>query len=172
MIPWILYTALGALAAWFAIEAFSRLWLARHGRFYSWTPHTRIHLDLLPDVFPHCDREARFEVNSRGERGAEPPPPGANAMHMLAMGGSAVECYMNDQVTQWPHRVQVELNKPEALQTLGTGQVHVGNIGRSLMTVEHLNKMIERVFDNYEQLDVVTDLMTALDPENNWMSRS
>ena len=158
---WLLVSAASALVLWLALEVSCRAWLGRFGKFYSWTPHTRIHLDLLPDVFPHCDQTTRFDVNSRGERGDEPP--GLEAMHVLAMGGSAVECYMNDQVTQWPYRVQVELNRPEALQSLDKPQVHVGNIGRSLMTVEHLNRMIERVFDNYERLDVAFMMVGSSD---------
>ncbi len=179
IITWLTYGALSALVLWFATEAACRLWLRRFGRFYSWTPHTRIRLDLLPDVFPHCDRTTRFDVNSRGERGDEPP--GWEAMHVLAMGGSAVECYMNDQETQWPYRVQVELNRPEALQSLGRPRVHVGNIGRSLMTVEHLNRMIERVFDNYERLDVAFMMVGSSDvvawtevgaPESNYQPKT
>ncbi len=56
----------------------------------------------------------------------------------------------------------------------------MGNIGRSLMTVEHLNRMIERVFDNYERLDVAFMMVGSSDvvawtevgaPEENYQPK-
>ncbi|HPF14046.1 MAG: hypothetical protein H6830_08920 [Planctomycetes bacterium] len=151
------------LVGWFALESACRLWLARRGRYYSWTPNTRIRLTLQEDVFPKLDRSTRFDVNSIGERGAEPPSAGESAWHVVAMGGSAVECYMNDQETQWPHRIQVELNRPEALATLGVRRVHVGNIGRSLMACGPLCTMLEKVLDNYERLDQLVMMVGSSD---------
>ncbi len=163
MLAWILIPCVTLILGWGLLEWACRLYLGRKGRFYAWAPKTRFELTLDPMVFPKLDRIARLEVNSLGERGQEPPAPDSDAWHTLVIGDSIAECYMSDQETQLGHRIQVELNRPEALQTLGTSQVHTGNLGRSLMPCVDMHSLLEKVFDNYDRVDQIIMMVGASD---------
>ncbi len=160
---WALYLAGAGAVAWVLTEAGARLYMQVRGRYFAWQPHARTRLELEMPALPQLEPVTHFEVNSIGERGAEPPHPSENAYHAIAMGGSAVECYMLDQKAEWPHQVQVQLNTPEALKTLGVDRVHVGNIGRSLMACGPLCTMLDGVIRHYESVDLIFMMVGSSD---------
>ncbi|MCA9000733.1 MAG: hypothetical protein KDB61_02335 [Planctomycetes bacterium] len=160
---WAAYILGGGALAWILTECAARLYMKTRGRYFAWQPHARTRLEIDRDAMPQLDPITHFEVNSIGERGAEPPAPGENAYHAIAMGGSAVECYMLDQEKEWPHQVQVQLNRPEALKTLGVDRVHVGNIGRSLMACGPLCTMLEGVLRHYDSVDLIFMMVGSSD---------
>ena len=160
---WPLYLLGAGAASWILTEAIARLYMKKRGRYFSWQPFARTRLDLEMSALPQLEPITHFEVNSLGERGAEPPAPSENYYHAIAMGGSAVECYMLDQEKEWPHQVQVQLNKPEALKALGVDRVHVGNIGRSLMACGPLCTLLDGVLRHYDSVDLVFMMVGSSD---------
>jgi hypothetical protein len=162
--------ALAAVALFVASELTCRAWLARHGRYHVWPPGARRAMELDREALPDLPPLARFEVNAVGERGAELPADLADTYRVLVAGGSAAECYFLDQPTTWPEQLRAELATPEALARLGTGAVHVGNVGRSLVACEHVRVLLERTLDRYERLDALV-LMVAASDLVFWLER-
>ncbi len=61
-------------------------------------------------VLPSQEALVRFEVNSEGERGDEPPADSRATYRILVAGGSAAECYFLDQPSTWPEVLKRELS--------------------------------------------------------------
>ncbi len=162
---WIVWAgAAAALAVSFvAAEFAARAWLARRGRYYVWAPGQRMRLELDHTALPNLDPVARHAVNSDGERADEPPSDTAGTYRVLVVGGSAAECYYLDQETQWPHVLQQELATPENLRRLGARRVHVGNVARSLVTCQHVDRILEKTLDRYPKLDAIVFMVGASD---------
>ncbi|MFT4649688.1 MAG: lysophospholipase L1-like esterase [Glaciecola sp.] len=158
-----LYLAVAGVVTWTLTESAARLYMKYRGRYFAWQPFARTRLEIEIPALPQLDPVTHFEVNSIGERGDEPPAPTENYYHAIAMGGSAVECYMLDQKTEWPHQVQIQLNRPDALKALGVERVHVGNIGRSLMACGPLCTMLDGVLRHYESVDMVFMMVGSSD---------
>ncbi len=159
---WPLYLVGAGVLGWVVAEGLARLYMKACGRYYAWQPNARTRMEMDLTALPQLDAVTHFDVNSIGERGAEPPT-GSNYYHAIAMGGSAVECYMLDQETEWPHQVQLQLNQPKALTALGVNSVHVGNIGRSLMACGPLCTMLDGVLRNYESVDLIFMMVGSSD---------
>lgn len=153
---------LGAIA-FVAAEFAVRAWLALFGRYYVWEPYARTRLELDRDTLPNLEPVTRLEINADGERGDPPPRDDPNTLRILVAGGSVAECYFLDQDSAWPQVVQRALNRPENLARLGVDRVHVGNIGRSLVTCRHIDRMLEGVLDRYARLDVVLFMVGGSD---------
>jgi hypothetical protein len=159
-----LWVALAAGAAAFAAaELLARAWLARCGRYDVWEPGLRLDMEIDRATLPQLEPRVRFEVNRDGERGDEPPPPARGTWRALVAGGSAAECFFLDQDSAWPQRVQRALSEPAALRALGAERAHVGSIGRSLVTCEHVETLLARVLPRYERLDAVVLMVGASD---------
>jgi hypothetical protein len=82
---------------------------------------------------------------------------------VLVVGGSAAECWFLDQTSSWPNVVQTVLREPRNLARLGAKAVHVGNIGRSLVTTRHLDTILERVLPRYDRLDAIVFMVGVSD---------
>ncbi len=161
--------ALGA-AAFVAIELAARAWLARYGRYHVWQPYARTRMQLDRETLPTLEPETHIEVNSDGERGDPPPHDFSRTYRVLVAGGSVAECYFVDQENSWPYVVQRVLNRPENLDRLGAEHVHVGNIGRSLVTCRHIDYMLSRLLDRYTRLDAIV-LMVGASDLVHWLER-
>ena len=144
-------------------EAGSRWWLRNRSRYHVWPPHSRQEIRLARDVFPELESRVRFEINSDGERGSEPPRDRTGLYRVLATGGSAVECFALDQPTSWPAALEQLLNAPDHLRALGVGRVHVGNIAHSGVGGAELDLIFERVLPQYEHLDLILIMVGASD---------
>jgi lysophospholipase L1-like esterase len=81
----------------------------------------------------------------------------------LIAGGSVAECYFVDQEYSWPYVVQRVLGREESLERLGADHVHVGNIGRSLVTCRQIDYMLSRLLDRYPRLDAIVFMVGASD---------
>src|SRR5436853_7025147 len=97
MIHWVLVASLVAVTLLIAAEGSSRWWLRHRSRYYVWPPRTRLEIRLAPEAFPELESRVRFEVNAAGERGGEVPRVKNGLYRVLAVGGSAVECFTLDQ---------------------------------------------------------------------------
>lgn len=146
-----------------AAELAARAWLARRGRYYVWAPGARMRLELDRSALPTLEPVARHAINQDGERGDEPPADAAGTFRVLVVGGSAAECYYLDQESQWPHVLERELARPENLRRLGARHVHVGNVARSLVTCQHVDRILEKTLDRYEKLDAIVFMVGASD---------
>jgi lysophospholipase L1-like esterase len=158
-----LVVALAAAVLLCAAEALGRWWIRARSRYYVWPPRARI--EIRPDAatFPGLQRRVRFHVNANGERGAEVAG-GENGLYrVLAVGGSAVECFALDQPLTWPGVLEQLLNAPENLHAVGAGRVHVGNIGHSGVGSADLDVILERVLPQYRHLDVIIVMVGASD---------
>lgn len=116
--------ALGGIGA----ELAARAWIAKRGKYYVWHPHHKFEVHLDPKGLPWLPPIARWEINSAGERGKEPPSEWSDTAKILVTGGSSTECYFIDQASIWSEVLSEELNKPGISKALGASQVHVGNV--------------------------------------------
>jgi len=159
---WALVAALGGVV--FAlVEAGSRLWIRRRSPYTVWPPGMRLEIRLARDLFPQLEPRVRFDINADGERGGDVRDDEAGLCRILAVGGSAVECYALDQPTSWPGALERLLNEPAGLRALGAQRVHVGNIGHSGIGSADLDLILERVLPRYRHLDAILIMVGASD---------
>lgn len=160
-IVWWLAAGLGAATLGVVPELLARRWLRQRQSYYVWAPGYRRVAQIDLHAVPAAEPIARFEVNSVGERGSEPPQAQDVALHVLVAGGSAVECGLLDQETCWPNVLQDLLGREESRRTLGVSRVHVGNIGKSSVDSQALDRIFSRILPRYERLDVIIVLVGA-----------
>ncbi len=164
----VVVVALLAVLGW--CELTTRRWLARRGFYSRYRPHYRELAHLDAKALPQLTRVVRIETNRDGERGGPPPARGEEAYRALVLGGSAAECYYLDQEEVWSRVVERRLSTPEALARIGKPRVHVGNIARSGLRVEHLQVLFERSLPRYPRLDLVV-LMVGASDLITWVER-
>ncbi len=162
MTGWILVTGLAAAALLFT-ELGCRWWVRRRSRYYVWPPGMRLEISPAPEVFPELERRVRFYINADGERGGDVRGDETGLCRILAVGGSAVECFGLDQPTTWPGALERLLNEPGSLRTLGAQRVHVGNIGHSGVGSADLDLILTRVLPQYRHLDAILIMVGASD---------
>ncbi len=167
---WFLGGLVGALALGVVAEIVARWWIRRRDEHYIWRPGSRLHMQTHPEVLAGMEPLVRFEVNSLGERGDEPPAETDGTYRVLVAGGSAAECYFLDQPSTWPEVMKRQLSEPDALRSLGARRVHVGNIGKSLVSTEHVDEVLQRLTRRYGKLDLLV-LMTGASNVANWLGR-
>lgn len=155
-------------AGFAAAELAARAWLRSQRRAYSWQPGAHVQLDVDRDAAPDLEARIEHRVNREGERGSDPPRPGARAFRVLVIGGSAAECYFVDQENTWPAVLERELSTPKALAALQAESVHVGNAARSLVTCRHLDALLERHLVDRERLDAIV-IMSGASDVISWM---
>jgi len=143
------------------LESGFRLWFKRHAHIYIWPPHFHVEMDMDRKILPNLTPHARFQANSLGVRGDEPPPRGANAFRILACGGSGVECFALDQMENWPSLVGAYLGRSENRALLGVDQVYVANLGKSGFTPDALCYLFPDVLPRFGPIDVVTIMLAA-----------
>ena len=160
---WILAVALAAPALLLVAEVSCRWWIRRRSRYHVWPPRARIEIRPDPEAFPTLERRVRFHMNGDGERGGEVASGEQGLYRVLAVGGSAVECFALDQPRSWPGVLEQLLNAPERLHTLGARRVHVGNIGHSGVGSADLDLILERVLPQYRHLDGIIVMVGASD---------
>ena len=160
---WIVVGALAMIVVFAVAEMSSRWWIRRRSRYSVWPPHSRIEIRMDPDVFPELERRVRFHINADGERGGDVRSDESGLYRVLAVGGSAVECFGIDQPTSWPGSLEHLLNLPDSLRVLGARRVHVGNIGHSGVGSAELELILERVLPRYRRLDAILIMVGASD---------
>ncbi len=154
----------GAGAASFVVaEIAARAWLMYFGRAYVWAPYSRVKMLLDRQTLPTLEPIVEHHTNPDGERGDIPPGDSRTLFRVLVVGGSAAECWFLDQASSWPNVVQSVLREPKNLARLGVKTVHVGNIGRSLVTTRHVDAILERVLPRYEKLDAIVFMIGVSD---------
>jgi lysophospholipase L1-like esterase len=144
-------------------EVACRWWVRRRSGYYVWPPGMRLEIRPAPEVFPELEARVRFYVNADGERGGEVRGDEPGLYRILAVGGSAVECFGLDQPTTWPGALERLLNAPDSLATLGARRVHVGNIGHSGVGSADLDLILARVLPQYRRLDAILVMVGASD---------
>lgn len=161
----------GALAAAFVLaELLARAAIRRRGAYYVLPPYHRAELEVDRETLPSLEPRVRIEVNGDGERGDPLPGDWRDTYRVLVAGGSAAECYLLDQDTQWPAVVQRVLSEPEHARLLGARRVHVGNVSRSLVACEYISEILRRVLPRYPRLDLVI-LMVGASDMVAWLER-
>jgi hypothetical protein len=136
-----------------AVELTARAILRRRG-YYVWPPYYRRRYALDRETHPQLEPVIWFLVNSQGERGSEYRPD-AGVYRVVVAGGSAAECGLNDQTTQWAAQLERMLNEPRYLEVLGARRVHVGNIARSGLDARALDWVFEHVLGRYDRIDLL-----------------
>ena len=159
---WVLGLLL-APALYVGIELAARWWIRRQDRYYVLPPGLRLRLEIDRDLFPQLERTARFDVNSQGERGDEPPRSSEGLFRILVAGGSQPEGFLLDQHTAWPGALHRLLETPESLARLGAATVHVGSIARSGVGSEALDLLFDRVLPRYPRLQLIVIMIGATD---------
>jgi hypothetical protein len=152
------------------IELAARGWIRRRGEYAVWRPGQRLHMHTDRAVLPSQEELVRFEINSDGERGDEPPADLSRTYRVLVAGGSAAECWFLDQPSTWPEVLKRELATPEALARLGAAGVHLGSIGKSLVSAETIDQVLARVLPRYGKLDLLI-LMVGASNVANWLAK-
>jgi hypothetical protein len=159
-----------AALVYVAAELVARALIRRRGEYAVWRPGHRLHMHTDRAALPSQEAVVRFEINSQGERGDEPPADLSRTYRVLVAGGSAAECYFLDQPSTWPEVVKRELSRQGALDRLGADRVHLGSIGKSLVSAETIDQVFARVLPRYERLDLLV-LMVGASNVANWLGR-
>jgi lysophospholipase L1-like esterase len=159
----ILLVAASLVAVGVLAELLARAWLLLFGEYYVWPPGARLHMNTDRAAVPELEPLIRIEFNAEGERGGPLPADWKDTMRVLVAGGSVAECWYLDQASTWPQVIERRLNEPENLARLGVRRVHVGNIARSLLTVEHIERIFDCVLDRYERIDAILLMVGASD---------
>jgi lysophospholipase L1-like esterase len=154
---------LALLLVYVASELAVRWWIRHRGRYYVFPPGLRLRLEVDAEVFPHFERQTRFDINSDGERGGDVPRSANGLFRVLVGGGSQPEGYLLDQDTAWPGGLQRFLERPEQLTALGTSKVHVGSIARSGVSSAGLDLIFDRLLPRYPRLQLIIVLVGATD---------
>jgi lysophospholipase L1-like esterase len=153
MISWLIAVVV-VLLLFLAAEGVSRM-MVRRSPYYTWPPNYRMDLHLDPQVKIAGQTVVRVRSNERGERGG---PVDAEAFQVLAVGGSAVECYLLDEPLTWTSVVE------QKLKSSGMDRVRVGNIGMSGADSCLLHTFLGYVSPNYKsKLDVIIIMVGASD---------
>lgn len=160
-IGWALLVPAAAAALFVLAELLARGYLARHGRWCVWSPHLRLHHELDRDALPMLEPVVRWEVNAAGERGGPLPRSREGLFRVLAGGGSTTECWFLDQPSTWPAILEELLSRPTALERLGARRVHVGNVARSVTTVQDVHEIFRRILPSAGRVDAVVLLVGA-----------
>ena len=158
---WILWLLAGLLLFGLLAELAARLWLRLRGGYYVLPPWSRSEMTIDRSVLPQLEERVRIEANRDGERGPEPPRNLRETYRVLIAGGSAAECYMLDQDSEWAAVVRREL--AGKLERLGAGAVHVGNLARSLVPCEAIDLILAKALPRYPRLDVLVLMIGASD---------
>ncbi len=153
--------AMLAMAA--AVELLARVWIRHHRVYYVWPPGVRRRVGPDRQTHPQLEPVCRFEVNRDGERGSGFPRNAVGVYRILVTGGSAVECYLNDQPTAWPGKLETLLNEPERKRALGATAVHVGTVGKSAVDARALAMILRRILPRYRRLDAIVIMVGASD---------
>jgi lysophospholipase L1-like esterase len=150
-------------AAFVAAELSARRFLRRRCAAWVLEPYSMQVLELDRDTLPDLEPEVRIRVNRDGARGAPPPSPvaGERVLRVLVAGGSAAECYLLDQGTQWPGVLERRLAEQSA--ELGVSHVHVDNIARSLVHCDYVEWMLRVTLRRVPAVDVVILMVGASD---------
>jgi hypothetical protein len=159
-----LLLALAALAALgVSAELLARAWLLLFGNYYVWPPGARLHMRTDRAAVPELEPLIRVEFNAEGERGGPLPADWKDTARILVAGGSVAECWYLDQESTWPQVIERRLNEPNNLARLGVHRVYVGNVARSLLTVEHIERIFDCILDRYERIDAILLMVGASD---------
>ncbi len=162
--PYLAVILTAALSA-IVIELACRWWIRRSSAYYVRRPYERVRMTLDRIALPGLAAMSRVEINGEGERG-DPLPENRDGLYRgLVAGGSAAECGLLDQRAAWPAVLQDELNSK-----FGGRPVHVGNIGRSMMTCGAVVTMLERTLPRYEKLDLLI-LMVGMSDVVDWLEK-
>jgi len=160
---WVLVVALAAPVLVCAAEVLCRWWIRGRSRYHVWPPRARIEIRPDAEAFPELERRARFHVNADGERGGAVAAGEHGLYRVLAVGGSAVECFALDQPLTWPEVLGQLLNAPDRVHALGARRAHVGNVGHSGIGSPELDIILERILPRYARLDAIIIMVGASD---------
>ena len=166
----IVWTAVAVVGSLVVLEVLARAWIRARDEYRVWRPGHRLHMHTDRAVLPSQEALVRFDVNSEGERGSEPPRDAAGTYRILVAGGSAAECYFLDQPSTWPEVMKRELSQPDGLAWLRAAHVHVGSIGRSLVSTESIDEVLSRVLPRYRKLDAIVFMIGAANVAN-WLAK-
>jgi lysophospholipase L1-like esterase len=156
-----------------AAEQLARAYFPGADDFYTYPPG--IQRTFLPavKVLPGVAERSRFEVNSLGLRGDEPPPDaaaprGQGTYRVLAVGGSTTQCAFVDQPNSWPRRLQTLLAGAPAAGDADArgGEVWVANAGRSGFTSRRHVVQLRHLLEQGPQYDLVLMLVGVNDLAN------
>lgn len=155
--------ALALVAALVAAELGARHFIRTRTGYYVWPPGHRLELYQDSAVFPDVEPRVRFFVNRDGERGRDVRRGAPGLFRVLLAGGSPVECLALDQDTSWSGALERLLSAPERLGALGARRAHVGSIGRSGLSSEHLDLIFRHVLPRYGRLGAIVIMVGGND---------
>jgi lysophospholipase L1-like esterase len=116
--------------------------------YFVWPPGFHMTFDAS-DVIEHgVTFPSELTINALGMRGDLPGE--EPAYRILAIGGSTTICVYLDDAHAWPYLLQERLN-----DLLGPSQVWVGNVGRPGHKTVHHILQVEKLLDQYPEVDAV-----------------
>jgi len=144
-----------------AAEVVARALLRAGAGYYVLQPWSKVDMGVDRSILPQLEDRVRIEANRDGERGPEPPTRWDDTYRVLVAGGSAAECYMLDQESEWAAVVRGRLQAES--RALGVGAVHLGNVSRSLVPCEAIDLILRKALPRCPRLDMVVLMIGASD---------
>jgi lysophospholipase L1-like esterase len=145
------------LAEWAARRAI------RRSRHFMQPPGLRRIIHLDPEVHPRLERPVHVDINAEGERGRPLPHDWTDTARVLVTGGSAAECFFNDQDTCWAAVVEEQLRRRGWARRLGYQDVYVGTVARSGLCTAGLVTVLRAILPRYRRLDAIVVMVGASD---------
>jgi len=124
-------------------------------QYYVYRPGIETITNPIPGAMPGIEGEALFYINSSGIRGDEFSDD--QVYRILALGGSTTECFYLDTDEAWPYLLQ------ELLSEKLNRRIWVGNVGRSGHNSRHHMVQVEKLLEQYPELDAVMILVGVND---------
>ena len=153
-----------------AAELAARWFLSHRAPVFIRRPFTRFEMQPDRSILPMLSVRALFSTNEAGARGpalrAARTQQGGKTLRMLAVGGSAVECFTLDDTEAWPAVLEAQLNAGGA-QKLGAERAVVWNTGCSGITTDALLFALPHELPRFEPLDAVF-VMIGASAVNYW----
>jgi hypothetical protein len=142
--------AVSLLAVGLAVEGISRLLIPN--LYFVWPPNFSMTFDAAENIPSGVTFPSQLTINAAGMRGDLPEDD--QSYRILAVGGSTTICVYLDDRQAWPFLLQQDLN-----ESLGRNEVWVGNVGRPGHRSDHHILQMEKLLDQYPDIDMVVSLV-------------
>jgi lysophospholipase L1-like esterase len=146
---WIVF-AVSLLVVLLAVEGISRLLVPN--LYYVWPPSFSMTFDASQNIQSGVTFPSQLTINAAGMRGDLPTD--EQGYRILAVGGSTTICVYLDDSQAWPLLLQRDLNA-----ALDRNEVWVGNVGRPGHRSDHHILQMEKLLDQYPDIDMVVSLV-------------
>lgn len=117
-------------------------------RYYVLPPGLKQVFHPVPETMPGVSGPSAYSVNAVGTRGSDWSDD--HRFRILAIGGSTTECLYLDDSEAWPWLLEKRIN-----ESPGAEKAWVGNVGRSGHNTRNHILQVEKMLEQYSEIDLL-----------------